>query len=165
MKNNPNNTTGILIALALSFLLWLLFFLGLGYLDDIRSTSNPQIGIEELQGGAGSTITESWVPITNKDINRLVNAIYWAEGGINAKKSYGILSIPCKTEQDCRQICFNTVKNNITRYESYGHKDYSNYIQFLASRYAPEGSDNDPDGLNYNWTTNVRWFLNNPKKV
>lgn len=90
---------------------------------------------------------------------QIVNAIYLAEGGKNAKKPYGILSVRCETEKECRKICFNTVKNNRKRYASQSKQKYVDYIQFLASRYAPIGVSNDPTGLNGNWERNVRYFL------
>jgi hypothetical protein len=88
------------------------------------------------------------------------DAIYLAEGGVNAKKPYGILSVKCETEQECRKICINTVRNNKRRFKSYGHNDYNRYIEFLASRYAPIGAKNDPQNLNRNWIKNVTYFLN-----
>jgi len=87
------------------------------------------------------------------------DAIYLAEGGPKAKKPYGILSVPCDSEAACRRICINTIRNNVKRYNDYGHKTYGEYIEFLASRYAPIGADNDPQDLNRNWIKNVRAFL------
>lgn len=97
--------------------------------------------------------------------DQLADAIYLAEGGGNAKKPYGILSVPCKGEKGCRKICINTIRNNVKRHKSYGYKTHPNYLEFLASRYAPVGVENDPQGLNRNWIKNVWWFLNNPKET
>lgn len=36
---------------------------------------------------------------------------------------------------------------------------FTDYIEFLASRYCPIGADNDPQGLNKNWVKNVKYFL------
>lgn len=93
------------------------------------------------------------------DIQKYVNAIYKAEGGQKAQYPYGIRSIKCTTKEECRRICENTVRNNIRRYKEYGHKTYATYLEFLASRYAPIGADNDPRNLNSNWLKNVRYFL------
>jgi len=87
-----------------------------------------------------------------------VNAIYKAEGGRNAEYPYGIRSIKC-TGEECRRICFNTVKNNRQRYKEYGFKQYPNFIDFLGSRYCPVKAENDPKGLNKNWKKNVLYFL------
>lgn len=93
-------------------------------------------------------------------INRVVEAIYKAEGGEKAVKPFGILSIPCDGYDHCRRICVNTVRNNIKRYYDYGHKDFDSYIEFLGSRYAPtKNASNDPQGLNKNWISNVNYFL------
>jgi hypothetical protein len=89
----------------------------------------------------------------------IVNAIYKAEGAEKAKKPFGILSVSCEGYDDCRQICFNTVRNNRKRYADYGYKQYDTYLEFLASRYAPIGASNDPHNLNQNWLKNVRYFL------
>ena len=95
----------------------------------------------------------------NYSNNEYVEAIYKAEGGKKAKKPYGILSVPCNTKKECRQICYNTVRNNKKRYKEYGHKQYDTYLEFLASRYAPVGASNDPTNLNKNWIKNVKYFL------
>ena len=83
-----------------------------------------------------------------------------AEGGKNAIKPYGILSIPCDTEAECRRICKNTIRNNIKRFNDYGHNRFTSYLQFLQSRYAPVGANNDPTNLNQNWLKNVKYFYN-----
>jgi len=90
---------------------------------------------------------------------QIADAIYKAEGGKQAKKPYGILSVPCDTEEDCRAICINTIKNNRKRYADYGHTEYETYLGFLSSRYAPIEAANDPQGLNKNWLKNVEFFL------
>ena len=93
------------------------------------------------------------------DIDKYVDAIYWAEGGRNAKKPFGILSVKCDGYDDCRKICYNTVRNNIKRWNDAGRK--TDYLTFLANRYAPVGVANDPTGLNKNWYKNVKWFYEN----
>jgi len=92
----------------------------------------------------------------------IVNAIWHSEGGAKTKYPYGIRSVYCDGEKDCRKVCFNTVRNNRRRYEDYGHKDYGTYIEFLASRYAPtQGKDltKAEKRLNQNWIKNVLYFL------
>lgn len=88
----------------------------------------------------------------------IVNAIRKAEG----TWTYGIKSVACATEIECREICFNTVKNNRKRYKEYGYKRYSSYIEFLQSKYCPTKGRNlsaSERRLNRNWLKNVKWFL------
>lgn len=86
--------------------------------------------------------------------NAVVESIYWAEGGPRAKKPYGILSVSCNDRADCRRICYNTVRNNYFRWIKAGRK--GEYLRFLAGRYAPIGSSNDPNNLNQHWYGNVK---------
>lgn len=88
------------------------------------------------------------------DIERLAESIYRAEGGTKAKKPYGILSIPCEGKEHCGRICRNTIRNNLKRWNNAGRKEP--YLQFLANRYAPLFAENDPNGLNNHWLSNVR---------
>jgi len=90
--------------------------------------------------------------------NQIANAIYKAEGSEKAKKPYGILSVACEGEQDCRQICLNTIRNQRKRHAK--HTCNLTYLECLAKRYAPVGVENDPRGLNKNWLKNVKYFLN-----
>jgi hypothetical protein len=90
---------------------------------------------------------------------QIVSAIYQAEGGAKAQFLYGIRSIKCSGDTECRKICFNTVKNNRKRFADYGFKDHPDFISFLSARYCPIGANNDPQGLNKNWQKNVRYFL------
>lgn len=91
--------------------------------------------------------------------SEIVEAIYLAEGGKRAEYPYGIRSVKCTGEEECRKICFNTVKNNRVRYAEYGQQRYSDFILFLASRYCPLNAGNDKKGLNKNWIKNVIFFL------
>lgn len=89
--------------------------------------------------------------------NEVVGAIYRAEGGPKARKPFGVLSVPCKGYEECREICYATVRNNYLRWVAAGRK--GEYLEFLAAKYAPVGAGNDPRGLNKNWLGNVRSFL------
>lgn len=92
-------------------------------------------------------------------INKIVNAIYKAEGSEKAKKPFGILSVPCNGYDDCREICFNTVRNTFGRWKK--SNNGLDFISFLGMRYAPIGAGNDPNNLNQNWIKNVKYFLKN----
>lgn len=84
------------------------------------------------------------------NVEKMVKAIYVAEGGTHAKKSFGILSVPCTGFSDCQRICRNTVRNNIRRWNKAG--DPTDFISFLGARYAPRSCH----PLNENWVKNVR---------
>jgi len=95
----------------------------------------------------------------NEDyFDRIVDAIYRAEGGAKAQYLYGIRSVKYKDAEEARRICYNTVRNNWGRWEKSGQQ--VEYLVFLANRYAPIGAENDPKGLNNNWLRNVRFYLN-----
>ena len=68
---------------------------------------------------------------------QIVQAIYRAEGGLKAEYFYGIRSVRYRDIAEARRICHNTVRNNRRRYAQYGHKQYPDYLSFLASRYCP----------------------------
>lgn len=88
----------------------------------------------------------------------IASAIYVIEGGPNAKKPYGILSVPCNGEKDCRNICLNTVENSFTRWQIAGSQ--GDFLGYLANRYAPtKNASNDPQGLNKNWLRNLKNHL------
>lgn len=99
----------------------------------------------------GTAHAEDWTD------EAVVEAIYKAEGGPKAVKPFGILSVPCDGYDSCRRICLNTVRNNRKRFAK--QSLFTDYLEFLASRYAPIGAENDPTNLNKNWLKNVRYFL------
>lgn len=94
------------------------------------------------------------------DINQLADAIYKAEGGNKTKHPYGILSVKCKTTQDCRQICINSIKHNLTRFKKNRGATVTPeaFIAFMGARWAPVNATNDPEGLNKHWVKNVLFF-------
>lgn len=104
-----------------------------------------------------------WVGFAHADQvytdSQIVEAIKQAEGK-NKKGwySYGIKSVKCETEEACKKICFNTVRNNRRRFASRIDKS-KDFVQFIGSRYCPLGCNNDPKGLNKNWVKNVKYFL------
>ena len=85
--------------------------------------------------------------------NKVVDAVYLAEGGEKAKKPFGILSIPCFAYSDCRRICLNTIRNNYRRWQNAGKPD--EFLSFLGSRYAPISAH----PLNKNWIPNVKYYM------
>ena len=100
--------------------------------------------------------------------NQYVNAIFWAEGGYNAKYLYGIRSVKYANKEQARRICLQTIQNNQRRFKNYGFRKYSSYLQFLASRYCPTKSRNLSKSeikLNRYWQSNVLWYLKHPKEI
>ena len=89
--------------------------------------------------------------IKDIDVDKLADAIYKAEGGNKTKYPYGILT-KYKTTTP-RQACINTIKHALRDWDGQG-----DFIEFLGSRYAPIGAENDPRGLNKNWVKNVKYF-------
>ena len=94
--------------------------------------------------------------------NDLADAIFKAEGGYKTRYLYGIVSVKYKDEAEARQICLNTIRNNKIRFKK--QTKYTDYLEFLASRYCPVGCDNDL-GTNKYWLKNVRWFLSQAQKA
>lgn len=90
-----------------------------------------------------------------KDINveALASAIKKAESSKN--HPYGILAPYCagQTPQKCRKGCVQTIQKRLRLWT--GKEDF---ISFLSRTYAPIGAENDPRGLNRNWTSNVSHF-------
>jgi hypothetical protein len=95
------------------------------------------------------------------DPNKLADAIFKAEGSYKAEFLYGIRSVKYKDEADARRICLNTINNNKKRFLK--QDKYEDYLEFLSSKYAPVGAENDPKNLNKNWLRLVRYFLEKQK--
>lgn len=100
------------------------------------------------------TYAMSWETIPT---NKIVDAIYVAEGGSKTKHPFGVLSVKCNGYTACRKICTNTVNNNKKRFAK--QTKYKDFIAFLGSKYCPVGANNDPRGLNKNWVKNVKLIL------
>ena len=88
--------------------------------------------------------------------NEILWAIFKAEGGYSATYLFGIRSIKYKDFAEAKQICLNTIRNNRKRFLK--QTKYTDYLEFLASRYCPINCDNDR-GTNKFWLKNVRYFL------
>lgn len=91
---------------------------------------------------------------TDEDFNKIVDAIYIAEGGPKAQYLYGIKSVKYSSPQEARRICFNTVRNTFQRWLNAGHP--GDFIEFLGKRYCPLNDPADTRGLNKNWVGNVK---------
>jgi hypothetical protein len=84
--------------------------------------------------------------------DKIVKAIYIAEGGAKTKYPFGIKSINTNGDYNkAKRICENTVSNNWDRWVKAGKTN--NYIDFLADRYCPPSCDKQG---NLNWKKNIR---------
>ena len=93
---------------------------------------------------------------------RIVNAIYLAEGGKKAISPFGILSVKCEGLDACRRICLNSIRNQRIRHAK--HNCGLTFLECLANRYAPtKNATNDPNKLNRFWLSNIRYFLEKNK--
>ena len=84
------------------------------------------------------------------DVNRMVNAIWRAEGAEKATYAYGIKSVKYDTLAEARKICENSVRNNIKRWEKAGKPD--DFISYMGRRFCPA----EIHPLNRFWSRNVR---------
>lgn len=91
----------------------------------------------------------------SSSVTKVVKAIYHIEGGRKASKPYGIFLHKCNWDNIawCELACRQTVVNNIKRFKS--QSKHKTYLEYLASRYAPIGAENDPTDLNRNWYPNL----------
>lgn len=87
-------------------------------------------------------------------VQSIVAAIYIIEGGTNASKPYGILSVPVKSHDHAEKLCTQTVVNNYRRWQVAGMTNC--YFDFLGNRYCPTA--HDPKG-NINWRRNIKRIL------
>ncbi|GAI54128.1 unnamed protein product [marine sediment metagenome] len=86
------------------------------------------------------------------DYDKMVRAIFQAEGGYKATYLYGIKSVDYKYEHEARQICYNSVRNNHRRWIKAGKP--KDFISFMGDRYCPPTIHK----LNKNWVKNVTYF-------
>ena len=95
------------------------------------------------------------------DVDKMADAIFWAEGGYDTNFPYGIKSVTCRGYDDCRRICINSIRNGYKRYQSRRANDQRTFLEHFRDRYCPL-SDSP---LNSSWLRNVKWFLDNPKEI
>lgn len=90
-------------------------------------------------------------------LDQWADAIKRAENSV--KYPYGIKSVSCKGEEECRKVCKNTVYRTLVKYRVDRCRPSEKGIECLARRYAPIGAKDDPTNLNKNWIKNVQYFL------
>ena len=102
------------------------------------------------------TAAEIGVPAT------FLAAIRIAENG-RAGREFGVLSEAADTYEAQARIAALSIRNNqwrhVLRFKEWpvdGTGFLSEgFVKFMQSRWAPIGADNDPNGLNANWSRNV----------
>lgn len=112
--------------------------------------------------GYCSVIHDICMTASGYSCESIVDAIYWSEGGDKTQYPYGIRSVACSGNKECRKVCLNTVRNNVKRWEkSRSHGDVRDYLTFLWNRYCPPSEHSK----NAYWLKNVKYFLLHPKGV
>lgn len=97
--------------------------------------------------------------IAGYEADRLLGAIYQAEGGARARVPYGLISDGwCVELGACKYYAREMVMIHLRRWQKAGAS--GDFLVYLASKWAPVGASNDPSGLNNHWLKNVRFFLN-----
>lgn len=89
-------------------------------------------------------------------------ALRIAENG-GPGREFGVLSVPAPTYADQVDIAARSFKNSEWRYwETTATAPYNVYgrytpafLRFFSARWAPEGAENDPTGLNSNHARNL----------
>lgn len=93
----------------------------------------------------------------------MLAAIRLAENG-RAGREFGVLSESANTYEQQARICALSIRNNTYRYvqktkqwpiDSATGQLSRSFVNFMASRWAPRGVENDTNDLNANWPKNV----------
>ena len=115
----------------------------------------PKTGsVLKVEAGAAKLKVNEKDLLSEGVINKLLEAIYQAEGGKKAKVPYGILSVKVSGHDEAKRVCRNTIVNNYRRWQEAGKP--GGYLEFLAKRFAPIGAGNDLKGFNQHWLKNVK---------
>ena len=107
-----------------------------------------QIEVTSIKNGSGKVAEK------DKFISHVGEAIKVAEGD---PSRFGVRSEKVKSRGEAQRILDNSVRNNRLRWEKAGKP--GKFIDFMQKRWAPVGAENDPKGLNRNWSGNVRAAL------
>lgn len=87
---------------------------------------------------------------------RLCAAIRRAENG-GPGREFGVMSKKARTYDEQAGWCAAIAWKRWQEFQTGKHGD--DFLVYLASRYAPAGSANDPEGLNRHWLRNVRGWM------
>lgn len=97
-------------------------------------------------------------------IAKVVDAIYWAEGGKKASHPYGVM-IPKLSHDQARQKCLAIVEKKYIEWKKSGKN--VKFLPFLQQTYCPTTGKltSKERELNKYWLKNVSWFVEHPKPV
>ncbi|NBQ67422.1 MAG: hypothetical protein EBU46_00780 [Nitrosomonadaceae bacterium] len=98
-------------------------------------------------------------------VSRVVDAIYWAEGGAKTKHPYGITTVKVKNATEARERCIFLVSSCFDRWDTNGRKGL--FLEALQKTYCPTTGwlSYNERRLNGYWLKNVRFYIANPKPV
>lgn len=89
--------------------------------------------------------------INKEYLNKVVNAIYIAEGKDKTLYPYGIKSVSYSGSEEARKICNNTVRNHYRRWQACSCK--KDFISCLGKRYCPNPTETKI------WIKNVEFYI------
>lgn len=89
------------------------------------------------------------------DVERFADAIYRAEGGAKTRYPYGVKSVECSGERECRKVTVNSIRNNLKRYERSDKR--KPFVEFMADRWVSIEADREG---HKNWVKNVTKIYN-----
>ena len=94
---------------------------------------------------------------TEPDFEKMATAIYFTEGTYKTRHPFGVLSVKCQGYTECRSVTLRSLKR---RWQEYQLKNMNTpFEEYFASKWAPLNAENDPTGLNKNWISNFKFFL------
>ena len=85
--------------------------------------------------------------------NKMCETIYKAEGGVKAKKPYGVLH-GYNTIRQCRESCYKKIEKYYKDFKKHGGFGIKNFINYSARRYVGSGGGVGEE----NWVKNVEYF-------
>ena len=125
--------------------------------DAAHLPSHPVLSQEDQEAVILRVAAQVGVPAT------FLAAVRIAEGG-GLGREFGVLSENAPDYLTQALITASSIRNNQYRYVKAHDGQWPTtpagelsmeFIEFMASRWAPSGAENDPTGLNKNWAGNV----------
>lgn len=109
--------------------------------------------------------TASFAAVDTNYVNKVVDAIYWAEGGAKTKYPYGIKTVKVANTAEARNRCTFLVSHCFDRWDNNGRNGL--FLETLQKTFCPTAGrlSYNERRLNGYWLTNVRYFIANPKPV
>lgn len=95
--------------------------------------------------------------MSQHELDRYANAIWYAEGGSWTRFPYGIKSVQVFNRAQARQVCINTIQHWWKNWQLAGQP--GDFVKYLADTYCPKSDD--PEG-HENWIKNVHFFYHHP---